>query len=562
MSPPRATRIDFGRFLIDRKIIREDQLRLAIKGTRAPELTPDVIRDLLLDKGVINEEDAARALAEFYGLPYVDLRHTVFDPLAIEKVNVDFSQKNTLIPFLLSSKEISVAFKSYDFSVVDQLKQMTNCEVLVHLASKSRIAESIELQYAAHMTEAAAAHLDLSRIVEASEQSEPVQQFSDALILDAIKERASDIHIEPQDKFIRVRYRIDGVLEERLKLDLRLLPAIISRYKVMASLDIAESRRPQDGRIRYAIGTREFDLRMSCLPTTVGEKIVLRILDKSGVNLNLDNMYLSKSNYKRMMRVISSSNGIFFVTGPTGSGKTTTCYAALNYLNTIEKNIVTIEDPVEYRLPIVNQIQVHHEIGLDFPKALRSVLRQDPDIVLVGEIRDLETARIAAQAALTGHLVLSTLHTNNAVEAVLRLVDIGVEPFLVAPTVIGVLGQRLVRKVCRHCRRPYEPSPQEQAYFRIESSATEFHLFRGAGCPACRRSGYMGRVALHELCVVTNAIRELIMENAPMSEIEKAATKSGYRNMRFDGLKKAILGLTTLQEVLRMTTTQEDYFMD
>ena len=561
MARATSNRIDFGKFLVDRKFLRPEQLDELLRAEKGARPAPDRVRDLLLKQGLLSEEDGARVLAEFYELPYINLRCTLFDPLAVQKVGVELAEKHTLIPFLLCEKELSVAFKTYDFTLVDQLKQSTGCNILVHVASRAQILEAIEIQYASYITSAAKSRMDLSELVESGEDSEPIQRFSNGLILDAIKERASDIHIEPQDTFVRIRYRIDGVLEEKLKLPSALLRQLVSRYKIMGNLDIGESRRPQDGRIRFVIGTREFDLRLSIVPASYGEKVVMRILDKLGVSLNLDNMHMSKLVYKRVRRAIRTINGIFFVTGPTGSGKTTTCYAALNLLNDLERNIVTIEDPIEYRLPIINQIQVRHEIGLDFAATLRAVLRQDPDTILVGEIRDLETARIATQAAMTGHLVLSTLHTNNAVEAVLRLVDIGVEPFLVAPTIIGVLSQRLVRRVCPHCRQSQPVTPDQLPYLRLKPGERDVVLYRGTGCPACRNTGYLGRIAIQEIIVVTEQIRQLIMKSAPMKEIEDAAKTTGYRTMREDGLKKALLGQTSLEEVLRITRSEEDFFI-
>jgi len=395
--------------------------------------------------------------------------------------------------------------------------------------------------------------------VVATESSSAIKDLSYAIIVTAIRERASDIHIEPQEGFLRVRNRIDGILREQQILPREILPPLVARFKIMADLDIAECRRPQDGRISVMVGTHSYDLRVSIVPCAHGEKIVLRILDKSGINLNLDLMCFSGYVDTHLRQIISSANGIALVTGPTGSGKTTVCYAMLNHINSLERNIVTIENPVEYQLPIVTQIQVQHEIGLDFAKILRAVLRQDPDVVLVGEIRDRETGQIAAEAALTGHFVLSTLHTNNAVQAIVRLVELGVERHLVAPTILGVLAQRLVRKICQRCHSEYLAEPEELKSFGLQSGEREVHLYRGEGCASCKYGGYVGRMGVHELVVISDEIRQMILDGSAMSQLEKAAIETGYRSMRHDGLKKALAGQTTLSEVLRVTTAREDF---
>ncbi len=376
----------------------------------------------------------------------------------------------------------------------------------------------------------------------------------------AVREGASDIHIEPGEEKVRVRFRIDGILQERSKLDPSLLPPIVSRLKILGDLDITERRRPQDGRINLRLRSRNIDLRFSSIPTIFGEKIVLRILSLSqGIDIpDITELTFSKSTLETVKRVLEVPHGIFFVTGPTGSGKTTTLFSMLKHLNKPGINITTIEDPIEYRLPGINQVQVNSAVDLDFSVALRTFLRQDPDVILVGEIRDLETARIACQAALTGHLVLATMHTNNAIQAVTRLMDIGVQPFIVAPSLIGVMCQRLVRKICSHCKEKYAASTEEiKKLFTWEGK--EVFFYRGKGCRYCNNTGYSGRLAIHEITFLDNEIRSLIAQAASVPEIQEAARKTGFHTMRYDGIKKMLRGLTTIEEIDRVTVAEDEF---
>lgn len=549
--------------LVEKDLLSQEQAENLFAG--AGKLTESKIREILLRRNLISEEKFYIALAEYLNLPYIDLRLTTFDPEALAMIPSEIARQNFLIPFAVYPGEISVAFDDPDLNIIQHLEKKTLCNILVHIASRSRIIESIEVQYGAIDIQTAANKVDFSKydtkMLESREiaEIEPIVDISNGIITSAIRNRASDIHIEPRKDYLQIRFRIDGMMQERYKLNRRLAPPLVSRYKILADLDIAEKRIPQDGRIQYAVGERSIDIRVSTAPVVFGEKLVLRLLDKSGVNLDMEQMLFSKQIFHRIERMVSSPHGIFFVTGPTGCGKTTTLYAVINHINSIDKNIVTIEDPVEYQLPLINQIQVNPEVGLDFPRVLRSVLRQDPDVILVGEIRDLETAKIATEAALTGHLVLSTLHTNNAVDAVLRLVEIGVEAFMVAPSLIGVLAQRLVPRICQKCKRAYIASDEEKSYFELPTKESTVKLYRGKGCISCLGTGYSGRLPIHELIVVTDEIRELILQRAPSDRIAKAAYKVGYRSMRYDGLKKASIGYTTLDEVTRITTAQEDF---
>jgi len=565
MEQKTRTRANFMDFLMDKGLLLQEQVEdLVTKVGVVPEFK---IRELLLQKYLISEEETYSVWAEYLDLPYIDLSLTIFDPEALAMIPSDFARENNLIPFSFYPGELSVAFDNPNINTVDWLKKQTGCEILIHIATKFRILEAIKLYYGEMDIKRVAEELDLSSYskekLSAREITEigPIVNISNGLIADAIKHSASDIHIEPREDYLQVRYRVDGILREQYGLKHDMALPLASRYKVMADLNITEKRRPQDGRIRHVVGEKQIDIRVSVVPTTHGEKIVLRILDKSGMQLNIDRLLFSKHIHRQAMQLISSPHGIFFITGPTGSGKTTTLYSMLNHINSMEKNITTIEDPVEYQLPLTNQIQVNHNIDFGFADALRSVLRQDPDVIMVGEIRDLETARVATEAALTGHLVFSTLHTNNAIDAVLRLVEIGVESFMVAPSIIGILAQRLVRRICQKCKVEYGASAEEMRYFGLPSDDSAIKLFKGNGCPACMGTGYSGRIAIHELVYITDEIRELILQSTSNDRIARAAYKLGYKSMRFDGLKKALRGLTTLSEILRVTTAQEDFLV-
>jgi type IV pilus assembly protein PilB len=387
-----------------------------------------------------------------------------------------------------------------------------------------------------------------------------IVNFSRGLILLALSERASDIHIEPSEKNIHVRFRIDGVLQERFRLEPSILNPLISRFKIMAGADIAEHRKPQDGRINLQLRDRSLDLRFSTIPTVCGEKVVLRLLGQlqhRGIP-DLNELQFSASIHQRIQQVINSPNGVFFITGPTGSGKTTSLYAMLKHINSSDINILTIEDPVEYRLEGANQVQVNPLIDLDFAAALRAFLRQDPDVILVGEIRDVASAKIAAQAALTGHLVLATMHTNNSLQTVTRLMEIGVEPFLVAPSIIAVMAQRLIRRICPFCKESYPASKEFLDENFFGDGRIEVILYRGKGCERCHNTGYYGRVGIHEMFVITEEVRSLITRNTSILEIEAAAKREGFQPMRYDGLKKVLRGMTTLEEVDSIIYTETD----
>ncbi|MBI4715940.1 MAG: type II/IV secretion system protein, partial [Nitrospirae bacterium] len=450
---------------------------------------------------------------------------------------------------------------------LDDLQRMTGLEALTVVSTEQDVVRAIDRYYGVtasmeevvreHGLRTASEREEIPAVgLETAVEDTPVVRLVNMVIHQAVRAGASDIHVEPDPDVLRVRYRVDGILREVMAPPKTLHPGVVSRIKIMSNLDISEKRVPQDGRVQLKVGEKEIDLRVSTLPTIFGEKVVMRILDKSGILLGLEEMALAPEVLGRVRKYIRRPHGLILVTGPTGSGKTTTLYAALNEINSPEKNLVTIEDPVEYQIKGINQIPVNTAVGVTFASGLRSILRQDPDVVMVGEIRDAETATIAIQAALTGHLVFSTLHTNDAPGAVARLVDMGVEPFLAASSLMMVLAQRLVRKVCPRCRKPLDPDPDLLRELGI-TRTPEMTFVEGEGCQDCRGLGYSGRIGVYELLEVDETIRKLIVGRVSSGEIRSAALKSGFIPLREDGFRKASRGMTTLEEVLRVAREDE-----
>ena len=508
------------------------------------------------------------------GVAYIDLSRTMMQHHVVQKLPEQFARTSKMIPVYQFGDVITIATSNPgQIIALKEAERLVSAPVSAVFTFTEDIEDAIEIEYksGSGLTELIdkigmnSLFKGTTKITEDQIRKlsgdQAVIEFTRGLLLFGVKERASDIHIEPEEEMVRIRFRIDGALQERLKLDRVLMAPLISRLKIMANLDITERRRPQDGRISLSLTNRSIDFRMSSVPTIFGEKIVLRILgqvEKQKDVPDLAELDFSASLFGKLKKIIDAPNGVFFVTGPTGSGKTTTLYAVLKHLNKPIVNIMTIEDPVEYRLQGINQVQVNHLINLDFGSALRSFLRQDPDIILVGEVRDMETAKIAAQAALTGHLVLTTMHTNNALQAVTRLVEIGVEPFLVAPSIIGVMAQRLVRKICDNCKESYRLTPEQIEDYFVWDGKSEVSFYRGKGCEQCGQSGYLGRIAIHELFIMNSEIRRLVSRGASILEVQESANKSGYKPMRYDGLKKVLRGLTTIEEIDRVTVAQEE----
>ncbi len=554
--------------LIQRGLLTEKQAENALSEQRS---SGDPLYKVLERMGYLPPEEVLRTTAEILEVPFVSLADYAVDPDALQTLPAELAHELKVFPLFRIGDVLTVAMTDPgDIAVIDRIHAHTGLEVEPAVATEDDILSAIETHYG--IPKAFDTSLDkvLQEIVreqpeetasaaeelKAKAEEAPVIKLVNLIIAQAIRDRASDIHIEPEERHLRVRYRIDGVLHEAFQPPKHLQAAITSRIKILAQMDIAETRVPQDGRFQVRLDTREVDIRVSTLPTVHGENVVMRILDKSNIFLGLEDLGFLPDTLEKVKQMLSSAYGIILVTGPTGSGKTTTLYSALQSINSIEKNIITIEDPVEYRLPLIRQAQVNPKTGLTFAAGLRSILRQDPDVVMVGEIRDSETASIAVQAALTGHLVLSTLHTNDAPGAITRLTDMGVEPFLTASATLGVIAQRLVRKICPHCRVSYEPSPALLEELGIKPGNRPIKLYRGEGCRHCKRTGYKGRIGIHEVMVMNDELRELVLKRVSSDVLRKAAIRHKMRTLRQDGLIKALRGITTVEEVVRVTNLE------
>ncbi len=572
MPLPKKVEVRFGQLLVDDGAITPEELEQALNERNERGLAAKPLGKYLVESGYVHEEAALAALARQFNLPVMDLDDVEIQEAVVEKVPEEVCRRYRLIPLFAIGDEVTVAVSDPALiEAIDLVGGMVKGPVQPVLASETQIVRAISDRYGGGEdgdgrddivtlgrldVDAGGGDADIESLRRAGEEA-PIIKLVDKILKLAVREEASDIHIEPGEDHLLVRFRVDGVLQKRFGFSMRLAPAVVSRVKILSDLDISERQRPQDGRIQLKMGSRELEFRVSVLPVYYGEKVVMRILDRASVRVGLGDLGFSEHNLELFQAMIRQPNGIVLVTGPTGSGKSTTLYAALNGINSIERNIVTVEDPVEYQIPLINQVAVNPKRGLTFAGALRSILRQDPDIVMVGEIRDPETGQIAGEAALTGHLVLSTLHTNDAPSAITRLVEMGVAPFLLAPTLIGVLAQRLVRRVCPQCRETYEPTPAEIREAGAGAVAGKVPFYRGKGCGYCGGSGYKGRTGIHEVLRVDESIRQLITERASTSQLRRAALRTGLRDLRFDGLRKAVAGATSLEEVIRVTKAVE-----
>jgi type IV pilus assembly protein PilB len=577
-SPPQtrfssflAAKAKVGEILLKDGAISEDQLKRALAQQKA---SGRMLGEMLVDQGVISNAVLVRALARCLGIQGCQLRHGLIDPALLKLIGEEEATRLKAIPMFKVRGTLTVAMaEPQSLPAIDRLQQLTGCRIRPVLALEANIAEFVK-KYAAgdvdvdaFLTQLAESDVevveresvddgpaaDLDRMIAGS----PIVNLVNVALLTAVKDKASDIHIEPDKKGTRVRYRIDGVLRDLMKPPPGMHAAIVSRIKVIGKMDIAEKRMPQEGRVRIVAEGREIDLRVSSMPTLLGEKLVMRILDKQNLRVRMEDLGLRADTLVSLKKILDQPHGLVLVTGPTGSGKTTTLYSALDLLRGSEVNIVTVEDPVEYQLDLVNQIQVHDAIGFSFARALRSILRQDPDIIMVGEIRDEETARVAIQAALTGHLVLATLHTNDAPGAVARLTDMGIENYLLSGAINGVVAQRLARTICPGCETKYYPTEAALQDAGIADHAGRpFH--RGAGCRQCHDSGFQGRIGVYELMEVSPAIRRLIHTGAPVHEIKDRVRQNGGLSLREEGVLLAISGKTSLEEVIRVTHTDGD----
>jgi len=554
---------DYTDILIRKGILSSEQLDEARNLSLGQGLK---LQDALSKLNYASAIEAMEAMAEFSGMQFIDLNNVEIPKSVIELVPESVARENLILPLSLEGTVLKIITSDpSNYDTLQKLQFILNKDIQPVLAVQEQITDAINRNYGQSETESMDSMLaeftgtqidstqidSTTNLADAGNSEAPVVKLVNLVIQEAVQLRASDIHIEPFGDRVRIRYRIDGNLIERDAAPRRLLSALLARIKVMGSIDISEKRRPQDGRIKMTIQNKHYDLRVSMLPTVHGQSAVMRILDRANIMVGIRDLGFGEEDYLRFQNIIKRPNGIFLVTGPTGSGKTTTLYAALNELNRPDRKIITSEDPVEYYLPGINQVEVKHNIGLNFGRIIRAMLRQAPNIILVGEIRDKETAEIAVQASLTGHLVFSTLHTNDAPSAVTRLVDIGVAPFLIASSVIAIMAQRLVRVNCVKCREPMMP---DEAQIRSAGVSPEMiakaTFMKGRGCSHCRQSGYRGRIGIYEMMRMTGQLRELTFAQAPAQELRRKARAGGMRTLLEDGIQKALKGNTTLEEVL------------
>lgn len=549
MKPTQPMRL--GDLLVQSGMITEGQLEEALADKKPQQKLGDV----LIQKGFITELQLVEVLEFQLGIPHVSLYNYPFDHSLLKLVPKEFAKRNFVIPLKKEGNKLYVAMADpMDYFVINDLRLSTGFTIEPVIATKSDIIRSLSRLY--DMGDFDDEWIDNQASLELEDvnledEDSPIVKLVNQIIQQAVVHNASDIHIDPQEQKVVIRYRVDGTLRTERILPKSIQDHLLTRIKILANLNITEQRIPQDGRIKLDIDFRKVDLRISTLPTIFGEKIVIRILDFSATVNDITQLGFQKENLDQFMKLIKKPHGIVLITGPTGSGKTSTMYSALNILNKEEFNIITIEDPVEYQIEGINQIQVNPNVGLTFATGLRAILRQDPNIIMVGEIRDLETAEMTVRASMTGHLVFSTLHTNDSIGTISRLKDLGVEPFLIASSLNGVVSQRLVRKICRDCKQEENASLREKEIFTKYGMTIE-KVYRGKGCPTCHMTGYRGRTAIHEVLVVNEKIRQSIMNHAPMTEIQQAAIENGFTFLIEDGLAKVKKGITTTEEILRV----------
>ena len=559
--------------LVDMGAVTNDQL----VGVRADaDATGEGVVDLCLTRKIITPVDVTRAKAAQFGAEVVSLSEMRLSDDVIATIPRHIAKRYKVVPIFKNEGSITVAISDpADLDTIDSLRLLLNQEIEVRVATEDDIDGAISRYYGASddtvgkmIQDITEGEVEIGSLGVSTKDADdgsvvdadaPIIKLVNTLIVEAFKSRASDIHLEPLPNRFRVRYRIDGMLHEIKSPPKRLQPAIMSRLKIMSNMSIAERRIPQDGRIQISVGGKMLDLRVSCIPTNHGESIVMRILDKEGLMLGLPELGFFTDDQQTFERLITLPDGILLITGPTGSGKTTTLYAVLNYINRPDRKIITVEDPVEYVMSGINQVHVNEAVGLSFAAALRALLRQAPNVIMVGEIRDLETASIAINASLTGHLVFSTLHTNDAPSAVTRLIDIGVKPFLVASSTRALIAQRLVRRVCRRCGAPHMPTDAEMRSLKLDASNTATAKFmRGKGCSDCNKTGYRGRFGVFELFVIDDEARKLVYEKVSSAVLRSRAREAGMRTLREDGVRKVIAGMTTPEEVIRATVSEID----
>jgi len=559
-----------GDLLLERGYLSPEKLLSALEHQQQD--TRKLLGEILVELEYCTEDQVVECLATEYGVPYAKLEARLFDPKIVDVLPREYIEQNLVLPLFVVRDTLTIAVpEPSNLFLIDEIRGLSGKHVQIVAATPKDIRrmittlpnskvfvidDIIEDSDTADVTLIEEAIEDIGDVEEIAGQS-PVIRLVNYVIFNAVKEGASDIHIEPAERCTRVRYRIDGRLYKSLEVPQHLLSAMTSRIKIMGGMDISERRLPQDGRVHVMLEGRKIDLRVSTFPTTAGEKTVIRVLDTRTISLNLEELGFAEDILGRFQQEILAPNGIILATGPTGSGKSTTLYAALNSISSMENNVCTVEDPIEYHLPLINQFQVQTKIGMTFPKALRTLLRQDPDVIMVGEIRDEETARTAIQAALTGHLVFSTLHTNDACSAITRMINMGVEPYLIGAALNMVLAQRLVRRICPKCRQTYEPARTvRKALDRMGYEFDQFH--RGVGCKHCRNTGFKGRLGIHELLVISDDLRDAIVSDPTVGNIRKIAKSEGMITLAHDGFRKVREGITTIEEIFHIVGDARD----
>lgn len=569
LAKPEKKRL--GDLLVESNLITQSQLMEALRIQKEMGVR---LGQALIQLGFVTQQSINEVLEFQLGIPQVALHKLRLDPKVVKTISGDLARRHKIIPIEKKDNTIRLAMVDpLNLVAFDDVKMETGFEVEPVIATELEVDRIIsryfgltdsvkqafgdKFQEMQKQSTGITDTIDLDELANATDEA-PIAKAVNAIIQQSIKEKASDIHIEPAERQVRVRYRIDGILQDMMELPKQTHPSLVSRIKIMADMDISEKRVPQDGRIQIRSGNNNIDLRISTLPTIFGEKVVIRLLDKSNVLYTVQELGMDAGIEQRFNNTLKQTYGVLLITGPTGSGKTTTLYAALNEINDSQKNIVTVEDPVEYVLDRINQLQVNFKIGMSFANGLRSILRQDPDIIMVGEIRDKETAEIAIRAATTGHLVLSTLHTNDAASTITRLLDLEIEPFLVASALIGVLGQRLVRTICPDCKKSYTLASEDPWRLFLGVNETEpVTLYKGNGCSFCNNTGYKGRTAIHEFMPLTKELRSLVGQKASADVIKELAREQGMITLKEDGIRKALGGMTTLNEVVRVSYTDE-----
>lgn len=546
-----------GDLLVESGVITEEQLNYSLENKKRNEK----IGDFFIQQGYLTEQQLIEVLEFQLGIPHINLNQYTIDPELLHLVPVELAKRANLMPIKRERNKLFIAMADpMDYFAIEEVRMATGCQIETSIAAKDDLYRTITKYYDLQESmDAAITDLGMSPEEaqnEIEDEDSPIVRLVNQIIANGVAQKASDIHFDPQETEFKVRYRVDGVLRTERSLPKHMQNVVTARIKIMGNLNITENRIPQDGRIKLTVNFKAIDLRLSTLPTIYGEKIVMRILDLGSSASDVAQLGFTRSNEIMFQQLINKPNGIMLITGPTGSGKSSTLYAGLSELNNDGINIVTVEDPVEYQLAGINQIQVKEEVGLTFATGLRSILRQDPDIVMIGEIRDLETAQIAIRASLTGHLVLSTLHTNSAVESISRLQDMGIESFLITSSLIGVMAQRLVRRICRDCKESYEISEREREILADNKLSHITHLQRGKGCPACNGTGYRGRLAIHEILPIDREVKELILNRSGDEAIKDYMRRHELNFLLQDGLIKVSQGITTMEEVLRVANIE------